>query len=84
MNFLLPAKLGGRVSWVICSRYLAVGIFPLFQRLLDEAGYEDKHLLHDISSLPLIGLAPFSGVLSPKSVHAIVSLSEFWLNVPQR
>ena len=58
--------------------------FPLFQRLLDEAGYEDKHLLHDISSLPLIGLAPFSGVLSPKSVHATVSLSEFWSNVPQR
>ena len=49
--------------------------FPLFQRLLDEAGYEDKHLLHDISSLPLIGLAPFSGVLSPISVHATVSLS---------
>ena len=58
--------------------------FPLFQRLLDEAGYEDRHLLHDISRLPLIGLAPFSGVLSPKSVHATVSLSEFWSNVPQR
>ena len=58
--------------------------FRLFQRLLDEAGYEDKHLLHDISSLPLIGLAPFSGVLSPKSVHATVSLAEFWSNVPQR
>ena len=58
--------------------------FPLFQRLLDEAGYEDKHLLHDISSLPLTGLALFSGVLSPKSVHATVSLSVFWSNVPQR
>ena len=58
--------------------------FPLFQRLLDEAGYEDKHLLHDISSLPLTGLVPFSGVLSPKSVHATVSSSEFWSNVPQR
>ena len=46
--------------------------FPLFQRLLDEAGYEDKHLLHDISCLPLTGLAPVSGVLSPKSVHATV------------
>ena len=55
--------------------------FPLFQRLLDEAGYEDKHFLHDISSLPLTDLAPFSGVLSPKSVHATVSLSEFWSNV---
>ena len=41
-------------------------------------------MLHDISSLPLIGLAPFSGVLSPKSVHATVSLSEFWSKVPQR
>ena len=40
--------------------------FPLFQRLMDEAGYEDKHLLHDISSLPLIGLAPVSGVWSPQ------------------
>ena len=58
--------------------------FPLFQRLMDEAGYEDKHLLHDISSLPLIGLAPVSGVLSPKSVHATVSLSEFWSKVPRR
>ena len=58
--------------------------FPLFHTLLDEAGHEDKHLLHDISSLPLIGLAPFSGVLSPKSVHATVSLSEFWSNVPQQ
>ena len=48
--------------------------FPLFQRLLDEADYEDKHLLHDISCLPLTGLAPVSGVLSPKSVHATVSL----------
>ena len=58
--------------------------FPLFQRLLDEAGYEDKHLLHDISCLPLTGLAPVSGVLSPKSVHETVSLSEFWSKVPQR
>ena len=58
--------------------------FPPFQRLMDDAGYEDKHLLHDISSLPLIGLAPVSGVLSPKSVHATVSLSEFWSKVPQR
>ena len=58
--------------------------FPLFLRLLDEAGYEDKHLLHDISCLPLTGLAPVSGVLSPKSVHATVSLSEFWSKVPQR
>ena len=58
--------------------------FPLFQRLLDEAGYEDNHLLHDISCLPLTGLAPVSGVLSPKSVHATVSLSEFWSEVPQR
>ena len=58
--------------------------FPLFQRLMDEAGYEDKHLLHDISCLPLTGLAPVSGVLSPKSVHATVSLSEFWSKVPQR
>ena len=58
--------------------------FPLFQRLLDEAGYEDKYLLHDISSLPLASLAPFSGVLSPNSVHSTVSLSEFWSNVPQR
>ena len=32
--------------------------FPLFQRLLDEAGYEDKHLLYDISCLPLTGVAP--------------------------
>ena len=51
--------------------------FPLSQRLMDEAGYEDKHLLHDISCLPLIGPAPVSGVLAPKSVHATVSLSEF-------
>ena len=58
--------------------------FPTFQRLLDEADYEDKHLLHDISYLPLTGLAPVSGVLSPKSVHATVSLSEFWSKVPQR
>ena len=41
-------------------------------------------MLHDISSLPFTGLAPFSGVLSPKSVHSTVSLSEFWSNVPQR
>ena len=39
--------------------------FPLFQRLLDEAGYEDKHLLHDISSLPLTGLAPFLAYCHP-------------------
>ena len=65
--------------------YLGVGTFSsLFQRLMDEAGYEDKQLLHDISSLPLIGLAPVSGVLSPKSVHATVYLSEFWSKVPQR
>ena len=51
--------------------------FPLFQRLLDEAGYEDKYLLHGISSLPLTGLAPFSGVLSPKSVHSTVSCPSF-------
>ena len=51
---------------------------------MDEAGYEDKHLLHDISCLPLIVPAPVSGVLSPKSVHATVSLSEFWSKVPQR
>ena len=56
--------------------------FPLFLRLLDEAGYEDKHLLHDISSLPLIGLSLVSGVLSPKSMHATVFLSEFWSKVP--
>ena len=49
--------------------------FPLFQRLMDEA---------DISCLPLIGPAPVSGVLSPKSVNATVSLSEFWSKVPQR
>ena len=41
-------------------------------------------MLHDISCLPLTGLAPVSGVLSPKSVHATVSLSEFWSKVPQR
>ena len=58
--------------------------FFLFQRLMDEAGYEDKYLLHDISCLPLIGPAPVSGVLSPKSVNATVSLSEFWSKVPQR
>ena len=58
--------------------------FPLFQRLMDEAGYEDKHLLHKISCLPLIFPAPVSGVLSPKSVDATVSLSEFWSKVPQR
>ena len=40
--------------------------------------------MHDICSLPLTGLAPFSGVLSPKSVHSTVSLSEFWSNVLQR
>ena len=58
--------------------------FPLFQRLMDEAGYEDKHLLHDISCLPLIGLAPVSGVLPPKSVHATVlcpSFGQRFLNV---
>ena len=64
MNSLLRAKLGEQVSLVIRLLYLAVGIFPFFQRLLDEAGYEDKHLLHDISCLPLTGLAPVSGVLS--------------------
>ena len=84
MNSLLRAKLGGQVSLAIRLLYLRVGIFPFFQSLMDEAGYEDKHLLHDISSLPLIGLAPVSGVLSPKSVHATVSLSEFWSKVPQR
>ena len=41
-------------------------------------------MLHDISCLLLTGLAPVSGVLSPKSVHATVSLSEFWSKVPQR
>ena len=49
--------------------------FLLCQRLMDEAGYEDKYLLHDISCLPLIGPVPVSGVLSPKSVNATVSLS---------
>ena len=73
MNFPLRAKLGGQVS-------LAIRL----QRLMDEAGYEDEHLLHDISCLPLFGPAPVSGVLSPKSVHATVSLSEFWSKVPQR
>ena len=61
-----------------------IGIFHLFQRLMDEAGHENKHLLHDVSRLPLIGLAPFSDVLFSKSVHATVSLSEFWSKVPQR
>ena len=63
MNSLLRAKLEEQVSLAICLRYLAVGTFLFFQRLLDEAGYEDKHLLHDISSLPLTGLALVSGVL---------------------
>ena len=84
MNSLLRAKLGEQVSLVIRLLYLAVWDFPLFQRLLDEAGYEDKQLLHDIFCLPLTGPAPVSGVLSPKSVHATVSLSEFWSKVPQR
>ena len=51
---------------------------------MDEAGYEDKHLLHDISCLPLIGPSPVSGLLSPKSVHATVSLSELWSKIHQR
>ena len=84
MNSLLRAKFGEQVYLAIRLLYLGVGIFPFFQRLMDEAGYEDKHLLHDISCLPLIGPAPVSGVLSPKSVHATVSLSEFWSKVPQR
>ena len=65
--------------------YLGVGTFPLpFSALDGRSWLRGKHLLHDISSLPLIGLAPVSGVLSPKSVHATVSLSEFWSKVPQR
>ena len=86
MNFLLRAILGGQVSLAIRLLIWELGLSPppLFQRLMDEAGYKDKHLLHDISSLPLIGLAPVSGVLAPKSVHATVSLSEFWSKVPQR
>ena len=85
MNFLLRAILGGQVSLAIRLLIWELGLSsPPFQRLMDEAGYEDKHLLHDISSLLLIGLAPVSGVLSPKSVHATVSQSEFWSKVPQR
>ena len=75
---------GKRTSFALRVRFLGSWDFPLFQRLLDEAGYEDKHLLHDISCLPLIGLAPVSSVLSPKSVLATVSLSDFWSKVPQR
>ena len=37
-----------------------------------------------LSCLPLISLAPVSGVLSAKSVHATVSRSEFWSKIPQR
>ena len=77
-------NLESKSSLVIRLLYLAVGIFLFFQRLLDEAGYEAKHLLHDVSCLPLTGLVPVSGVLSPKTVHATVSLSEFWSKVPQR
>ena len=75
--------LEGKSLWRFAYVIWKLGLSS-FQRLLDEAGYEDQHLLHDISSLPLTGLAPFSGVLSPKSVHATVSLSEFWSNVLQR
>ena len=85
MNFPLRAKLGRQVSLAICLRYLAVGTFLFFSACwMKLATRTNTHLLHDISSLPLIGLVPFSGVLSPKSVHATVSLSEFWSNVPQR
>ena len=76
----------GKSLWRFATLFVSWD-FPLFHFSAcwtNEAGYEDKHLLHDISSLPLTGLAPFSGVLSPKSVHATVSLSEFWSNVPQR
>ena len=83
MNSLLRAILGGQVSLAIRLLIWELG-FSLFQRLMDEAGYEVKHLLHDISNLPLIGLVPVSGVLSPNSVHATVSLSEFWSKIPQR
>ena len=84
MNSLLRAKLGEQVYLVIRLLYLAAGIFLFFNACWTKLVMRANILLHDISCLPLIGLAPVSGVLSPKSVHATVSLSEFWSKVPQR
>ena len=58
VDSLLRAKLGEQVPSGDSLALFGSWDFPLFQRLMDEAGYEDKHLLQDISCLPLIGPAP--------------------------
>ena len=65
VNSLLRAKLGEQVSLVIPLALFGSWDFHLFQRLLDEAGYEDKHLLHDISCLLSLVLRLFPAYCLP-------------------
>ena len=76
-------KLGGKSLWRFAYVIWKLGL-SFFQRLLDEAGYEDKHFVLRTPSLPLIGLAPFLAYCHPNLCTQTVSLSEFWSKVPQR
>ena len=77
MNSLLRAKLGNQVSLVILLLYLAAGIFLSFNACWTKLVMRTNICCSWV-------LRPVSGVLSPKSVHETVSLSEFWSKVPQR
>ena len=86
MNFLLRAKLGGQVSLAICLRYLAVGTFLFF--FFSACWTKLATRTNTCCTTSPASLSPvlrlFLALLSPKSVHSTVSLSEFWSNVPQR
>ena len=84
MNSLLRAKLGEQVSLVIHWLYLAAGIFHSFNACWTKLATRTNTCCttSPASLSPVLRLC--SGVLSPKSVHATVSLSEFWSKVPQR
>ena len=83
MNSLLRAKLEEQVSLAIRLLYWGVGIFPL-TTFDGRSWMPGQTFVARLSCLPLISLAPVSGVLSAKSVHATVSRSEFWSKIPQR
>ena len=57
------------VSLAIRLLYLGVGIFPFFQRLMDEAGYEDKHFLHGFPAFFSSVLRLFLAYCHPNLCH---------------
>ena len=68
MYSLLRAKVKEHVSLAIRLLYLGVGFFPFFPTFNGRSWIGGQTFFARLSCLPLIGLAPVSGVLSPKSV----------------